>query len=136
VFCFSALLLLHFVPFSKSLLTLLIFIPPSVLYDYIDSALTLCCVSAFFIIVIVQAGRKKEVIGFWTRPAIFLCKGDGAALLKFVTQNATSIFAERKNWKCILVRIASISEIQKKIKIETSVSCYGLNFLPFSFRCW
>jgi len=62
VFCFSAQVLLHFVPFSKSQLTLLIFIPPSVLSDYIDSALTLSCASAFFIIivVIVQAGRKRE----------------------------------------------------------------------------
>jgi hypothetical protein len=62
VFCFSAQLLLHFVPFSKSQLTLLIFISPSVLSDYIDSALTLSCASAFFfiVVVIVQAGRKRE----------------------------------------------------------------------------
>jgi hypothetical protein len=99
VFCFSAQLLLHFVLFSKSQLTLLIFIPPSVLSDYIDSALTLSCASAFFYYYCCYCtGRQKsgEVIGFWTRPAIFLCKGDGAALLRFVTQKATNIFAEGK----------------------------------------
>jgi hypothetical protein len=66
VFCFSALLLLHFVPFSKSQLTLLIFIPPAVLSDYIDSTLTLSCASALFYYCCYCTGRQKkeEVIGF------------------------------------------------------------------------
>jgi hypothetical protein len=62
VFFFSVLLLLHFVPFSKSQLTLSIFIPTSILSHCIDSALMLSCASAFFIIVVIilQASRKRE----------------------------------------------------------------------------
>jgi len=68
VFCFSAQLLLHFVLFSKSQLTLLIFIPPSVLSDYIDSALTLSCASAFLLLLLLlllyRQAKNGEVIGF------------------------------------------------------------------------
>jgi len=49
---------------------------------------------------------------------MFLCKGDGAALLRFVTLNATNIFAEGKTEGAFLVRIASISETERKLKFK------------------